>query len=114
MVYILNTEISDKKIVKIALRKIFGIGKQKAIEICLSLGISPKTQIKQLSAEIKNKIIIYIEKNIIIGNNLKHNLTQIKENQIRMKCYKVQRAKIKLQRRCQRTHTNSKTVKKLK
>jgi len=114
MIYILNTEISDKKIVKIALQKIFGIGKQQALKVCYFFGISEKTQIKELSTEIKNKIILYIENNIIIGDNLKQKLTQIKENQIRIKCYKGQRAKIKLPRRGQRTHTNSKTVKKLK
>ena len=68
MVYILNTEISDKKKVNVALQKIFGIGKQKAIEICLFLGISEKTQIRELSTEIKNKIIIYIEDKIIINS----------------------------------------------
>ncbi len=113
MVYILNTEISEKKNVKIALQNIFGIGKQKANEICLFLGISQDTKIKELSPQIKNKIILYIEKSFKIGDDLKQVLTQIKENQIRIKCYKGQRAKYKLPRRGQRTHTNSKTVKKL-
>jgi len=113
MVYILNTEISEKKIVKIALENIFGIGRQKAIQICLFIGISKKTKIKELSAEIKNKIILYIENNIKIGDDLRQILTQIKENQIKIKCYRGQRAKHKLPRRGQRTHTNSQTVKKI-
>ncbi len=114
MVYLLNTEIPEKKIVKIALQKIFGIGKQKANIICLLFGISEKTKIKELSSELKTKIIYYIESNIKIGDDLKQNLTQIRENQIRIKCYKGQRAKYKLPRRGQRTHTNAQTVKKLK
>ena len=113
MVYILNTEISEKKVVHIALQNIFGIGKQRANQICLFLGISQNTRIKNLSPEIKNKIILYIENNFKIGDDLKQISTQIKENQIRIKCYKGQRAKNKLPRRGQRTHTNSKTVKKL-
>lgn len=112
MVYILNTEIQDKKVTKIALQNIFGIGKINSIKICISLGISEKTPIKFLTSEMKNKIIIYIENNLKIGDELKQKLTRIRENQIRLKCYKGQRAKFNLPRRGQRTHTNAKTSKK--
>ena len=40
-------------------------------------------------------------------------LTQNYEHKIKIKCYKGQRSKLKLPRRGQRTHTNSKTTKKL-
>jgi small subunit ribosomal protein S13 len=113
MVYILNTEIQDKKVIKIALQNIFGIGKLNSIKICISLGISEKTPIKFLTSEIKNKIILYIENNLKIGDELKQKLTRLKENQIRIKCYKGQRAKFNLPRRGQRTHTNAKTSKKV-
>ncbi len=113
MVYILNTEIPDKKKVSISLQNIFGIGKQKSSQICSWLGISEKTKIKDLSIEIKNKIINYIENSAITGDDLRQVLTQVRDNQIKIKCYKGQRAKYKLPRRGQRTHTNSKTCKKL-
>jgi small subunit ribosomal protein S13 len=112
MIYILNTEIPNKKATLIALQKIFGLGKKKCAHICLKLGISGKVPIKNLTPEIKNKIISYIEKNIIIGDDLKQTLFQIREEQIKLKCYKGQRAKFKLPRRGQRTRTNAKTVKK--
>jgi small subunit ribosomal protein S13 len=113
MVYLLNTELSDKKKVVIALQNIFGIGKKKSTEICISLGISDSTKVKELSIEIRNKIVNYIENNIKIGDDLRQKLTQIRDNQIKIKCYKGQRAKYKLPRRGQRTHTNSRTVKRL-
>jgi small subunit ribosomal protein S13 len=112
MIYILNTEISNKKVTSIALQNIFGLGKNKCSQVCLKLGISKKTPIKELTTEMKNKIILYIENNFIIGDDLKQNLVQLKEEQIRLKCYKGQRAKFKLPRRGQRTRTNAKTAKK--
>jgi len=111
MIYILNTEISNKKTTPIALQNIFGLGKKKCAYICYKLGISTKTPIKSLTPEIRNKIVSFVEKNIIIGDDLKQNLFQLKEEQIRLKCYKGQRAKFKLPRRGQRTKTNAKTVK---
>ena len=56
MVYILNTEVPDRKATKIALQKIFGIGKEKSQEICKHLGISETTPVKLLSTELKNNI----------------------------------------------------------
>lgn len=114
MVYLLNTEISDKKIIKIALQNIFGVGKFQVNKICNYLGISLTTKVRQLTPEMKNKIVVYIESNLKIGDDLNQFLAQAKENQMRIKCYKGQRAKFKLPRRGQRTHTNSRTVKKLK
>jgi small subunit ribosomal protein S13 len=112
MIYILHTEISNKKATSVALQNIFGLGKEKCAHICDKLGISKKTPIKFLTSEMKNKIIYYVENNIIIGADLKQTLVQLKEEQIRLKCYKGQRAKFKLPRRGQRTRTNAKTAKK--
>tara|TARA_B110001469_G_scaffold127390_1_gene148086 strand:- start:3839 stop:4183 length:345 start_codon:yes stop_codon:yes gene_type:complete len=113
MVYILNTEIPNEKAINIALKNIFGLGTKKSNQVCLNLGISEKTPVKFLTAEQRSKIIIYIENNEIIGDDLKQNLIQLKEAQIRLKCYKGQRAKFKLPRRGQRTRTNAKTVKRI-
>ena len=85
----------------------------KSNKICSWLGISEETRIKDLSIEIRNKIVSYIENNIETGDDLRQTLTQVRDNQIKIKCYKGQRAKNKLPRRGQRTHTNSKTSKKL-
>lgn len=111
MIYFLNTEIPDQKNVNISLSKIFGISTKKSSKICSYFGVSKKTKMKFLTLEIKNKILIYIENNFVVGDDLKQVLTQTKENQIRIKSYKGIRMKFKLPRRGQRTHTNAKTTK---
>ena len=71
MIYFLNTEIPNKKIIFIALQHIFGIGKNKSIEICNYFSITKKTSIIKLALPIKNQIVVYIEKNININDDLK-------------------------------------------
>lgn len=112
MVYFLTTEIPSKKPVFIALQHVFGLGKKKTLGLLSLFGISKTAKIKTLSSVLKNKIIIYIEKNININDDLKQKLTQLKEQQQRLKTYKGQRSRFRLPRRGQRTHTNAKTAKK--
>ena len=113
MVYFLNTEISEHKKTEVAIQQIFGIGKNRSVQICKQIGLTKNSSIKSLSNETKTKLIQYIEKNIENGEDLRQRLTQIKEHKIKIKCYKGQRSKLKLPRRGQRTHTNAKTTKKL-
>lgn len=112
MIFILNTEIPNKKKVYIALQHIFGVGKCKSRELCNYFGISKKASILDLTVLLKNQIIIFIEKNIKINEDLKQHLMKLKEQQQRLKTYKGQRSRFKLPRRGQRTHTNAKTAKK--
>jgi len=112
MTYFLNTEIPDKKVVWVALRYVFGLGKNKSLKIINLFGISKITKINNLSSTLKNQIIVFIEKTITINEELKQTLMQIKDQQQRLKTYKGQRSRFKLPRRGQRTHTNAKTVKK--
>ena len=112
MTYILNTEIPDTEPLNTALTRVFGIGKNKSSKICSHLGIDQNTPLKFLTLEMRNKMIIYIENNVIIGDDLKQNLQQAREHQIRLKTYKGLRRKFKLPLRGQRTHTNAKTIKK--
>lgn len=112
MVYILNTEISTTKPAFIALQKIFGLGQTTVLKIFNLFGISKRATIKRLTIPLKNKLIIYIEKNIIINEDLKQKLVSLKDQQQRLKTYKGLRSRFKLPRRGQRTHTNAKTVKK--
>jgi len=113
MIYFLNTDIPDKKATPKALQNIFGIGKKNSTKLCRFLGFSEKTLVKHLTTEIKNKIIAYVETHIKNGDELKQALNRKKEHQIKIKCYKGQRARFNLPRRGQRTHTNAKTAKNL-
>ena len=112
MIYILNTELPDKKNLYIALQYVFGLGKSRVMSVCHHFGLLQKAKISNISISLKNQIIIYIEKNIKINEDLKQFLAQIKEQQLRLKTYKGLRLRYKLPRRGQRTHTNAQTVKK--
>ena len=114
MAYLLQTEIVEKKSIAIGLQKVFGIGKKKAMKVCLFLGLTNRTSLKQLTQDLKYKIVAFVEKNYKINEELKQVLVLIKEQQNRMKCYTGQRARFSLPCRGQRTHTNAKTVKKIK
>ena len=114
MVYLLQTEITEKKSIIIGLRKVFGIGKKNALATCLFVGLAKKTSLKQLTQELKHKIVAFVEKNYKINDELKQTLLLIKEQQKRIKCYKGLRARYSLPCRGQRTHTNAKTVKKIR
>jgi small subunit ribosomal protein S13 len=113
MSYILSTEIPERKSIKVALSRIFGIGRRENQKICLFVGVSKKTKIGFLNFEIKNRILNYVEKNLKINEELATLKSQSKEKEIQMKSYKGQRAKLKLPRRGQRTHTNAQTCKKV-
>lgn len=112
MIYILNTNLPNKKKIFIGLQYIFGIGATKALKICQSIGISKKTPIKMLTLPIKTQIIVYIEEHLQVNDNLKQFLSKIKEQQRYLKTYRGVRLGFKLPRRGQRTRTNAKTAKK--
>lgn len=111
MIYFLNNDIPDKKAVPKALQNIFGIGKKNSSKLCKFLGLSEKILVKYLTPEMKSKIIAYVEVNLKNGEELKQVLNKRKEHQIKIKCYKGQRARFRLPRRGQRTHTNARTAK---
>jgi small subunit ribosomal protein S13 len=112
MIYILNTNLPNKKNIFTGLQYIFGIGENKSLKICKYVGISKNTPIKMLTLPIKTQIVFYIEKYIKVNENLKQFLSKIKEQQRRLKSYKGLRLDFKLPRRGQRTRTNAKTAKK--
>ena len=71
MVYILNTEISDNKPISSAIQGIFGVGKKRSLILCQQFGLKPQTKFKEINKNIQNKIVNYIQKEYITGNDLK-------------------------------------------
>ena len=93
-------------------KSIFGVGKKRSVILCQEFGVKPQTKLKEINKNIQNKIINYIQKEYITGNDLKKILIETNEEHIKIRNYKGNRIKNKLPRRGQRTHTNSKTAKK--
>jgi small subunit ribosomal protein S13 len=114
MVYLLNTNINKKKKLHIALQKIYGLGEHQCFQICDSLGISSEKCLKQLSSGELEKLTQLITKNYEIGLDIKRSLIQNVQRLVKIGSYRGFRHIEGLSVRGQRTHGNSKTVRKLR
>lgn len=114
MLYIFDKTISNSNSILYSLTILYGINKFQSKRICKNIGINPQTTINQLKKNQLNRLINYINKNIKIEQILK----KIKKDQVQfllnIKTNKGIRCSLGLPVRGQRTHTNSKTCKKLK
>jgi len=114
MVYILNTEIKEKKNVINSLKGVFGLGEKKSTSVCKEMGIKRSAKFNTLKKELISRVVNYVEMKHVTGNELrKRNLLE-QEMLLQIKNYRGIRARCQLPRRGQRTHTNAKTVKRLK
>lgn len=115
MIYILETDILSNKSIFFSLQKVYGLGPSKINFLCKKLGLSPNLQTSKVSTIKLNKLIKMIEiSNIKITAELKKELSLTFKNLISIKSYRGLRRLKGLPVRGQRTHTNSKTSKKLK
>jgi len=95
------------------LKKIFGIGLNKANQILYCLNLSRNIYIKDINYSnlLKlNKIIIYYVHGFTAKRNLRNNVLLLLEN----RCYRGVRHSYSLSVRGQRTKTNGKTQKRKK
>jgi len=112
MAFLINTEISNNKIVYFALRKIFGLGKYRVQLICKKAGFAYNCKILKLTNEQIIQLVKIIETlNFSLSNDLKKNQALLLNSFIEIKLYKGLRRLKGLPVRGQRTHTNAKTAK---
>lgn len=115
MIYIFETELSTLKTVKIALKKIYGLGNYQTTLLCKQLGFSSNLKITSLTNEQIAKLIRLIESSsLVITSELKKLQVFNLKLLIDIKCYKGLRRLRGLPVRGQRTHTNSKNSKYLR
>lgn len=112
--YILNTEINNNSTVLSGLQKIFGLGKNKTIYVCKKFGINSNTRIKFIDEKFKSSLIQFIETNYLITDKLQKFLRGRKTHLRTLRIYRGIRDLYSLPRRGQRSHTNAKTVKRIK
>ena len=114
MIFILETELLEKKSVYFSLTSIFGINQYQALVICKKLGLSANCKLSILTSEQIVKLIKFIEKlNLLISYDLKKSNILLTKKQIQIKTYKSIRKLRGLPVRGQRTHTNGKTAAKV-
>lgn len=114
MLYIFGKTIPVNKKIIYSLTNIFGINSYNSKKICKNIGINPSVRINSLKKNQIRKLIQYIDQNLVIEQDLKRNIILNKKNLINIKSYRGLRNLQGLPIRGQRTHTNSKTSKKLK
>jgi small subunit ribosomal protein S13 len=108
---VVGVDIPDKKAIWIALTYIYGIGRHTSIEILKEVKVEPSTKANKLSEDELSRITQVIDRNYLVGGQLRREMSQ---NIARLKeigCYRGLRHKKNLPVRGQRTRTNARTRK---
>ena len=114
MVYLLGKKILNNLLISQGLIKIYGIGNNNAEKICRHFGFLKKIRVKDLTQNDWSNILKYIRKQKIkIEKDLKKKLKFNISNLINIRNYRGLRHFKGLPVRGQRSHSNSKTQKKL-
>ncbi len=111
MARIAGVNIPTNKRVLISLRYIYGIGPQKAQDICTKLGIPEDRRVNQLSDDEILKIRELIDRDYRVEGDLRRELAMNIKRLMDLGCYRGLRHRRGLPVRGQRTHTNARTRK---
>lgn len=115
MIYILETKLSESDSVFYALKNIYGLGKIQSINFCKKQGFSSNLKIRDLSKEQVTRLFKSIDSSDLqITSDLKKFKTFITKRLTSIKSYRGLRKIRGLPVRGQRTHTNSKTARKIR
>lgn len=114
MLYIFNKTIPDSTSILYSLTILYGINKYQSKKICKNIGINPQITINKLKNNHINRLIKYINKNIKIEQLLKKDKKDRLNELLEIKLYRGIRQSQGLPVRGQRTHTNAKTIKKVR
>ena len=111
MVRIAGVNIPAMKKVSIALTYIYGIGRNKSLQICKKAEVDHNKRVSQLSDEDVRKLGETIGTSYTVEGDLRMEVSMNIKNLIDMKSYRGIRHVRKLPVRGQRTHTNARTRK---
>ena len=110
MARIAGINLPVNKHIEIALTSIYGIGRPRARKICDSAGISPSTQVKQLSEEDAEKLRAAVAQYAVEGD-LRREVSMNIKRLMDMGMYRGMRHRRGLPVNGQRTRTNARTRK---
>jgi small subunit ribosomal protein S13 len=108
---IVGVDIPDKKAIWIALTYIYGIGRHTSIEILKEVKVEPSTKANKLSEDELSRITQVIDRNYLVGGQLRREMSQNIARLKEIACYRGLRHKKNLPVRGQRTRTNARTRK---
>jgi small subunit ribosomal protein S13 len=108
---IAGVNIPTNKRVLIALTYIHGIGRAKAADICVKLGIPAERRVNQLTDDEVLKIREMIDRDYQVEGDLRREVAMNIKRLMDLGCYRGLRHRRGLPVRGQRTHTNARTRK---
>ena len=111
MARIAGVNLPNQKRLEIGLTYIFGIGQPSAQEICVALGLSPDTKVRDLTEDEVAKLRDYIDTNYQVEGDLRRERTQAIKRLQEIGAYRGLRHRRNLPARGQRTKTNARTRK---
>ena len=110
MARIAGINIPPNKHVGIALTHIFGVGRQRALDVCAASGIAPEVKVKDLTEEQMEALRTEVGKFTVEGD-LRREVSMSIKRLMDLGCYRGIRHRKGLPMRGQRTRTNARTRK---
>jgi small subunit ribosomal protein S13 len=108
---IAGVNLPNQKRLEIGLTYIYGIGQPRAQKICVALGLSPDTKVRDLTEDEVAKLRDYIDQNEQVEGDLRRERTQAIKRLQEIGSYRGMRHRRNLPVRGQRTKTNARTRK---
>jgi small subunit ribosomal protein S13 len=108
---IAGVNLPNQKRLEIGLTYIYGIGQPRAQKICVALGLSPDTKVRDLTEDEVAKLRDYIDQNEQVEGDLRRERTQAIKRLQEIGSYRGLRHRRNLPARGQRTKTNARTRK---
>ncbi len=111
MARISGVDLPRDKRVEVGLTYIFGVGRSRAVDTCLTLGIDLDTKVRDLTDSEVQKIRKHIEDHYRVEGDLRREVSQNIKRKVEIGSYQGIRHRRGLPVRGQRTHTNARTRK---
>jgi len=108
---IAGVNIPSNKRVVIALRYIYGIGPQRAVDICRKVNIESAKRVNELTEPEIIQIREIIDQEYVVEGDLRREVSMNIKRLMDLGCYRGLRHRKRLPVRGQRTHTNARTRK---
>ena len=111
MARIAGVNLPNQKRLEIGLTYIFGIGQPRAHQICVALGLSPDTKVRDLTEDEVAKLRDHIDQSYQVEGDLRRERTQAIKRLSEIGAYRGLRHRRNLPVHGQRTKTNARTRK---
>ena len=111
MARIAGVDLPREKRLDVALTYIYGIGRTKSMETCISSRVSPATRVRDLTDDEVVRIREWIGANYRVEGDLRREVNQHIKRKVEIGSYQGLRHRRGLPVHGQRTHTNARTRK---